>query len=87
LLPFQLEPLAPAVEFAQAAAGAQGLATVAQVLADGAADVGDREAAQGRAAGRIKGLQGLDQPEAAGLLQVLHGHGCALAFAPGQLFH
>jgi hypothetical protein len=45
LLPFQLEPLAPAMEFAQAAAGAQGLATVAQVLADGAADIGNREAA------------------------------------------
>ena len=57
------------------------------MLADGAADVGNGEAAEGRAAGWIKGLQGLDQAEAARLLQVLHGHGGALAFAPGQFLH
>ena len=87
LLPFELEPLAPAMEFAQAAAGAQGLATVPQVLANGSTDVGHSEAAQGRAAGRIKGFEGLNQAEVARLLQVFHGHGCALAFAPGQLLH
>ena len=55
-----LQFLAAGMEFTQAAAGAQGLATIAQVLANGAADVGHRKTAEGSAAAWIKGLKGLD---------------------------
>ena len=51
------------------------VARIAQVLADCALDVGHRETAKGGLPLWIKGLQGLDQAEAADLHQVLHGHG------------
>lgn len=87
MLALLLQVLAAAVQLAQLAGAAQGMAVIAQVVLHRPADVGHRKAAQGGGARRIEGLDRPDQPKAAQLHQVVERHCSARALAHGHPAH